>query len=170
LDESKGMVMSSAKSKKALYAGSFDPFTNGHADILERSLKVFDEVIILVAFSPNKTPFISVEDRVKLIQEIYKGNPQVKVDSWSGLTVDYAKEKGIHFMVRGLRPSGDFEGEFQMATMNHHLNSEVESVFFMTGKENFFVSSSLIKEISGHGADISDFVPKEVLEYLKSKK
>ena len=156
--------------KRALYAGSFDPFTNGHLDIVKRSLKVFDELYLVVAISPSKNPLFSNDDRVKILEKIFKDYDNVHIYCWSGLTVDFAKKHNVTHMVRGLRPTGDFEGEFQMASMNNTLSPKVESVFFMTGEEHFFISSSLVREVFGHNGDISKFVPKEVLSFLDNKK
>lgn len=153
--------------RKALYAGSFDPFTCGHLDIVERSLKVFDELYLVVATSGSKNPMFSNEERVNILKEIFRKDQRIFIHDWKGLTVDFAKENKIGHMVRGLRPTGDFEGEFQMASMNNYLAPKIESVFFMTGEEHFFVSSSLVKEVFGHGGDISNFVPPEVLKHLE---
>ena len=156
--------------KRAIYPGTFDPFTKGHEDILKRALKVFDEITVLVAVSPSKKALFSQKERVEMIEETFLKDSRVKVDSWDGLVVEYAKSKGIQALVRGLRPTGDFEMEFQMASMNNTLSPKVESVFFMTGEEHFFISSSLVREVFGHGGDISNFVPKEVLTFLESQK
>ena len=164
------VMKNKASIKKALYAGSFDPFTNGHLDIVKRSLKVFDELHIVVAISPTKNPLFSDDDRVDVLKAIFKDYDNIFVHSWDGLTVDFATKHEVTHMVRGLRPTGDFEGEFQMASMNNTLASKVESVFFMTGEEHFFISSSLVREVFGHGGDISKFVPKEVLSFLNGKK
>ncbi|MBT3585703.1 MAG: pantetheine-phosphate adenylyltransferase [Halobacteriovoraceae bacterium] len=153
--------------KTALYAGTFDPFTLGHQNILERALCIFDEITVVVAVSPSKNPLFNREQRLEMIRDLFSGNSKVKVDSWDGLIVDYAKEKKIQTIVRGLRPTGDFEIEFQMASMNNKLLPEVETVFLMTGGEHYFVSSSLVKEIYDHGGDITDFVPQAVLEKMK---
>ncbi len=153
--------------KKAIYSGSFDPFTKGHEDILRRSLKIFDEVTILIAISPNKKPLFTIEERLKMISELFENEPQVKVDSWEGLIVDYAKKNSIQSIVRGLRPTGDFEIEFQMASMNNHLYPDIETVFLSTSSEHFYVSSSLVKEIHKHGGEIQDFLPDVILKHLK---
>ena len=153
--------------RRALYAGSFDPFTCGHLDIVERSLKVFDELYLVVATSSSKNPMFSNKERVSILEEIFRKDERIFIRDWNGLTVDFAKDNNIGHMVRGLRPTGDFEGEFQMASMNNYLAPKIESVFFMTGEEHFFVSSSLVKEVFGHGGDISNFVPSEVLKHLK---
>lgn len=152
--------------KKALYAGTFDPFTNGHMDIVTRALSIFDELIILLAVSPNKKPFIPIDDRKLLLKEVFKNDKRVKIDSWQGLIVDYAKENKIDAIVRGLRPTGDFEIEFQMASMNRKLNPETETVFLMTGENLYYISSSLVKEVYNHGGDISTFVPNPIYNKL----
>ncbi len=157
--------------KKALYAGTFDPFTNGHLDIVHRGLQIFDEITLLLAVSPSKTPFLSKDKRLSLLQDLFKDEPRVKIDSWSGLVVDYAKEHKISSIIRGLRPTGDFESEFQMASMNRKLNVEADTVFLMTGENLYYVSSSLVKEVFNHGGNISEFVPKIIYqELLKQKK
>lgn len=153
--------------EKALYAGSFDPFTNGHLDIVKRSLGIFKELTILIAISPSKKPLIPQEDRIDMIQALFKDEPRVNVDFYDGLIVDYAKDNDIQSIVRGLRPTGDFEIEFQMASMNRKLNSEIETIFLMTGEKFYYVSSSIVKEVLRHNGDIKDFVPSNVLEYLK---
>lgn len=155
--------------KTALYAGSFDPFTNGHYDIVERALSVFDELTILLAVSPSKKPFIEKDDRKKLLEDIFKQHENIKIDTWDGLVVDYAKDHQIHSIVRGLRPIGDFDTEFQMASMNRKLYPAIETVFLMTGENLYYISSSLVKEVHNHGGDIQQFVPKEVFQYLKAK-
>ncbi|ATH08735.1 pantetheine-phosphate adenylyltransferase [Halobacteriovorax marinus] len=152
--------------KKAVYAGTFDPFTNGHDDILKRALNLFDEVTVLVAVSPSKTPLFSAEQRVKMLEEHFKDDTQVRVDSWSGLLVDYAKKNNINTIIRGLRPTGDFEVEFQMASMNNKLYPEIETVFLMTEGQNYYISSSLIKEIYKHDGDVSEFVPAVINKWL----
>ena len=156
--------------KTAVYAGSFDPITIGHKDIVERALKIFDEVTLLIAISPSKKPLFSTEQRVTLLKETFADEPRVKSDSWQGLLVGYVKQNNIGAIVRGLRPTGDFEIEFQMASMNRKLLPEAETVFLMTGENTYYVSSSLVKEVYSHGGDVSEFVPKNILEALKSKK
>ncbi|GAB4022396.1 MAG: pantetheine-phosphate adenylyltransferase [Bdellovibrio sp.] len=155
--------------KKAIYAGTFDPFTNGHQDILLRSLELFDEVTILIAVSPTKKPLCSMEDRVKMLSEHFADQPKIKVDSWDGLVVEYARKHKIGAMLRGLRPTGDFEIEFQMASMNQKLYPDLETVFLMTRGKHYFISSTLVKEIYNHGGDISEFVPDTIAKYLKKK-
>jgi pantetheine-phosphate adenylyltransferase len=156
--------------KKALYAGSFDPFTNGHLDIVNRALKIFDELTIVIAISPSKKSFFDQETKIKLLKKIFRNEPRVKIDFWGGLLVDYAKKNQIKSVVRGLRPTGDFEIEFQMASMNRKLVSEIETIFLMTGENLYYISSSLVKEVYGHGGDIKEFVPLEIYEELMARK
>lgn len=156
--------------KTALYAGSFDPFTNGHLDIVQRALKIFDELTIVIAISPSKKPFLEKESRLELLRQIFKDEPKVKIDSWDGLLVDYAKSHHINSVVRGLRPTGDFEIEFQMASMNRKLVSDIETVFLMTGENLYYVSSSLVKEVFSHGGEIKDFVPEVIYQQLLKMK
>ncbi|MFY7991874.1 MAG: pantetheine-phosphate adenylyltransferase [Bacteriovoracaceae bacterium] len=156
--------------RKAVYAGTFDPFTNGHLDIVQRALKIFDEVTILVAVSPTKKPFLGQDKRVELLETLFKDEKKVKVDSWDGLIVEYARQNKISSIVRGLRPTGDFEIEFQMASMNRKINQECDTVFLMTSEKLYYISSSLVKEVFNHGGDVSPFVPSIVLdELLKSR-
>jgi len=156
--------------RRAVYAGTFDPFTNGHLDIVERALKIFDEVTILVAVSPSKKPFLEKDKRVELLESLFKNEQKVKVDSWGGLIVEYARQNNINSIVRGLRPTGDFEIEFQMASMNRKINHDCDTVFLMTSEKLYYISSSLVKEVFNHGGDISPFVPTIVLdEMLKSR-
>ena len=156
--------------KTALYAGSFDPFTLGHADIIERALRFFDEVTIVIAVSPSKKPLLTKEQRKEMLEDLFKDDPRVKVDAWDGLIVDFAKKNKIDAMVRGLRPIGDFDLEFQMASMNKKLNEQLETVFFMTGDNLYYVSSSIVKEVFNHGGDVSKFVPEKVLTYLNNNR
>lgn len=156
--------------RKAVYAGTFDPFTNGHLDIVQRALKIFDEVTVLVAVSPSKKPFLGQNKRVELLQSLFKDEKKVKVDSWDGLIVEYARKNKISSIVRGLRPTGDFEIEFQMASMNRKINQECDTVFLMTSEKLYYISSSLVKEVFNHGGDVSPFVPPIILdELLKSR-
>jgi pantetheine-phosphate adenylyltransferase len=156
--------------KKAIYAGTFDPFTNGHHDILERSLEIFDEVTVLVAVSPTKAALFSMDERVAMLREHFAKNRKVKVEAWDGLIVDYAKKKRIGAIVRGLRPTGDFEIEFQMASMNQKLYPDLETVFLMTRGKNYFISSTLVREVFRHGGDVTGFVPSAVNRAMKKLK
>ncbi len=159
--------------KRALYAGTFDPFTNGHLDIVQRALKLFDELIVVVAVSPTKTPFMSTATRVKVLKKLFAHEPKIKVTSWTGLIVEYARQNKIGSIVRGLRPTGDFEIEFQMASMNRKINPDCDTVFLMTSEKLYYISSSLVKEVFIHDGDITSFVPplvQEELKKIKSKK
>ncbi len=156
--------------KSAVYAGSFDPFTNGHMDIVKRALSIFDEVVILLAVSPSKKSHWDVDKKKEVLEKVFEGDNRVVIDTWAGLLVDYAKEKKIDSIVRGLRPTGDFEFEFQMASMNRKLCPEIETIFLMTGENHYYVSSSLVKEVFNHGGDIKDFVPKAVYDELIKKR
>lgn len=150
------------KKKTAIYPGSFDPLTNGHIDIIERALDIFDEVIIAVLHNPSKKALFTTEERVDMIKQSFNGRKSVLVDSFGGLLVDYAKMKKAVAIIRGMRAISDFENEFQMALMNRKLNKEVQSVFLLTGFRWIFTSSSIIKEAAQFGGDISDMVPKAV--------
>ncbi len=154
---------------KAIYPGSFDPFTNGHLDVLDRSLKMFSEVTVLIAGTPRKAPFLNVEERVALIRDVVKQNPKVKVDTTSGLIMEYAREHKIGAVIRGLRTPSDFEYEYMMATMNKNIHPECETVFMMSSQGLYFVSSTMIKELYLYGGDISSYVPLAVLKKLQEK-
>ena len=145
--------------KRALYAGTFDPFTNGHLDIVQRALKIFDELIVLVAVSPTKKPMMPTKTRVSVLKKLFAHEPKVKVEAWTGLIVEYARQKKIGSIVRGFRPTGDFEIEFQMASMNRKINSDCDTVFLMTSEKLYYISSSLVKEVFLHNGDITSFVP-----------
>ncbi len=155
--------------KTAIYPGSFDPLTNGHVDIIERGLKIFDKVIVSVMINPKKQALFSVEERVAMIRESFKGTENLEVDSFGGLLVDYAKMKNAVAVIRGMRAISDFENEFQMALMNRRLNRDVQTVFLMTGLRWIFTSSSIIKEVAGFGGDISGMAPPPV-KYALIKK
>ena len=154
---------------RAIYPGSFDPITNGHLDILDRSLSLFDEVVIVVAGTGKKSPLFTPEERVELIREVVAGRKNVRVDRWSGLIMDYARQNQINAVIRGLRAASDFEYEFMMASMNKQINADVETVFMMTAQNLFFVSSTMIKELFHYGGDISAYVPDPVSQWLKKK-
>lgn len=153
--------------RRAIYPGTFDPITNGHIDIIQRSLVLFDEVTVLVAHSLKKKPIFEAEVRKKMVEACFKGDPRVKVDINDQLLADYAREKDIHVILRGLRGLSDFEYEFQMATMNRRMNEDLQTFFLMASEKFFFVNSSLVKEVFSHGGDISELVPKHVTQRLK---
>lgn len=154
--------------RSAVYPGSFDPITHGHLDILDRSLTLFSEITLVVAGSGHKTALFSPQERVELIREVVKDRPRVKVDLWPGLIMDYAKKHQISAVIRGLRAASDFEYEFMMASMNKRIHPGAETVFMMTSQNLYFVSSSMIKELFQYGGDISEYVPPQVIKYLKS--
>ena len=154
---------------KAVYPGSFDPITNGHLNIINRASKLYDELIVLVAISPAKKPFFSIEEKVNMIKDSVKDLPNVKVDFYEGLVVDYASKNNVQVLVRGLRAVSDFEYEFQLAAANRFINNEIEMVFFMANSENNFISSSMIKEMALAGQDVSSLVPPMVTKYIKEK-
>lgn len=162
------MIVNSVDNKKiALYPGSFDPITNGHLDVLERASRMFDEVVIAVLNHPTKNPFLTVEKRVELIKVATKELKNVSVASFSGLTVEYAKKIGAKFLIRGLRTITDFEYEVQLCQTNQVIANDIDTVFLSTKPEHNFISSSMVRELACHKADISKFVPKNVIEYLK---
>lgn len=151
--------------KTVICPGSFDPITNGHLDIIERSSKLFDKVIVVVMKNPSKTNFcFTYEERAELIRRCTKDISNVEVDIYEGLLADYAKQKGTVAVVKGLRAVSDFEYEFQQAQMNKKLNNELETVFINTRVENLYLSSSVVKQICELGGDISDFVPETIRE------
>ena len=157
--------------KTAIYPGSFDPITKGPLDILKSGTEIFDKVIIAVAKNSEKNAFLSVEERIKLIKESVKDMDNVEVDSFDGLTIDYARKKGAQILLRGLRAVSDFEYEMQLSQTNSALSKDVKTVFLITKPKYNFISSSTIREIYMNNGDISMFVPEPVYEYLsKSKK
>ena len=156
--------------KIAVYPGSFDPITNGHVDLINRGLRMFDEIIILVAYNPNKPTYLfSVEERTEMIREIVKNHERVRVDSYAGLVVDYVRNAGANVILRGLRALSDFEYEFQLALINRRLNRDVETVFLMTGYKWFFTSSQIIKEAASMGGSVKGLVPDMVYYKLQEK-
>ena len=146
----------------AVFPGSFDPITNGHLDIVERGLRVFERVRLAILINPEKKPLFSIDERVALIRETYVDNPRVEVDTFSGLLVDYAETVGATVIIRGIRAISDFEYEFQMALMNRRLNPKIETVFMMPAESYSYVSSRLVKEVFQLGGRVSDLVPKVV--------
>ena len=153
----------------AIYPGSFDPVTNGHLDILERGLKMFDRIIIAILHNPNKAALFSVDERKALLKESLATFSNVEFDTFNGLLVDYAAQKEACAILRGMRAVSDFEYEFQMALMNRKLNREIQTVFLMTGLRWIFTSSSILKEAAQFGGDIDDMVPPPVSRKLKEK-
>jgi pantetheine-phosphate adenylyltransferase len=153
----------------AVYPGTFDPITNGHADILRRSLGIFDRVVVALAENVRKAPLFSLDERKAMIVEALARDPRIEVDAFQGLLVDYCRRRGAGVVIRGLRALADFEYEFQLAHMNRHLAPEVETMFLMTSEESFYVSSSLVKEVALMGGDVSRMVPPAVVTALRAK-
>ncbi|KYG89398.1 pantetheine-phosphate adenylyltransferase [[Bacillus] sp. KCTC 13219] len=155
--------------KIAVVPGSFDPITNGHLDIINRAADVFDIVYVGVLNNSSKNPLFTIDERIQLIKEITKERPNIRVESSSGLLVDYAKEKGAQAIVRGLRAVSDFEYEMQITSMNRVLDENIETFFIMTKNQYSFLSSSIVKEVAKYGGDIGELVPPIVEQALKEK-
>ncbi len=153
----------------AVYPGTFDPVTNGHIDLVERSLRIFDEVIVAIAVNPKKAPLFSIEERIAMFKESTTKYKNVVIEGFDGLLVDYVKRKSAVGIIRGLRAVSDFEYEMQMALMNRRLDSEIETVFLMPNEEYSFITSTIVKEAASYGGDVSSLVPKVVVEKLKRK-
>jgi pantetheine-phosphate adenylyltransferase len=155
----------------AIYPGSFDPITNGHVDLVKRTLRVFGKVIVAIAINPDKDrTLFNVAERLQMINEVFAElQGQVQADSFHGLLVEYAERKHSTVVIRGLRAVSDFEYEFQMAMMNHRLKPQLETLFMMTGESEFYTSSRLVKEVVSLGGDVSGLVPDNVLKMLKQK-
>jgi pantetheine-phosphate adenylyltransferase len=154
----------------AVYPGTFDPITNGHADILRRSLKIFDRVVVALAENVRKEPLFSLEERRKMIADALGADARLEIDAFQGLLADYCRRRGALVVIRGLRALADFEYEFQTAHMNRRLAPDVETMFLMTGEESFYVSSSLVKEVALMGGDVSGLVPAGVVAALAAKR
>jgi len=155
--------------KVAIYAGSFDPITYGHIDIIERGLEIFDKVIVAIANNAGKRSLFTIEERLEMTRSIFKDTPNVIVDSFKGLLVDYVAKTNAKVILRGLRATSDFEYEFHMASMNRTLNTHLDTLFMMTSKDYFFVSSRTIKEVAGLGGAVDGLVPDLVVRRLKKK-
>jgi pantetheine-phosphate adenylyltransferase len=155
--------------KVAIYAGSFDPITYGHIDIIERGLEIFDKVIVAIANNVEKRSLFTIEERLKMTKSIFKDTPNVIVDSFKGLLVDYVAKTNAKVILRGLRATSDFEYEFHMASMNRSLNTQLDTLFMMTSKDYFFVSSRTIKEVASLGGAVDGLVPDLVVRRLKEK-
>ncbi|MCM3123428.1 pantetheine-phosphate adenylyltransferase [Mesobacillus sp. AQ2] len=153
----------------AVCPGSFDPITYGHLDIITRAAKVFDELYVVVLNNSSKKPLFSVEERIDLIDQVTKSIPNVKVDSFQGLLVDYAESVNANAIIRGLRAVSDFEYEMQITSMNRVLDDKIETFFIMTNNQYSFLSSSIVKEVAKYGGKISELVPSEVEEALLKK-
>lgn len=158
------------KQKTALFAGSFDPFTNGHFDVLKQAAEIFDKVIIGIAINSNKKRFVPIADSINLIKQSVSGFANIEVISYNGLTADFARENGIKTLIRGIRNSADFKYEYSVAQTNNSINANINTVFFIPNPDNCYISSTIIRELAANNADISKYVPKPVSEYFKSNK
>jgi pantetheine-phosphate adenylyltransferase len=161
--------MGAAGERIAIYPGSFDPLTNGHVDIITRGARLFDRIVVAFLRNIEKAPLFSVEERVEIARRVFEGRPEVEVDTFDGLLVDYARRRGACAIVRGLRAISDFEYEMQMALMNRRLVADVETVFMMPAEAYSYVSSRLVKEVFALGGDVSGLVPPVVEERLRRK-
>jgi pantetheine-phosphate adenylyltransferase len=155
--------------KLAVYPGSFDPLTNGHVDIIERGTRLFDKIIVAILVNVEKSPLFSMDERVEIVREVFKGRPNVEVDTFDGLLVDYVARRKADVIVRGLRALSDFEAEFQMALMNRRLASHIETVFMMPAEQYTYISSRLIKEVFSLGGQVRGLVPAIVESRLSEK-
>jgi len=154
----------------AVYPGSFDPLTNGHVDIILRGAKLFDQIVVAVLVNVEKSPLFSMRERVEIAREVFKDQPNVEVDTFDGLLVDYVARRGGQVIVRGLRAVSDFEYEFQMALMNQRLNRTIETVFMMPDEKYTYISSRLIKEVFSLGGEVRGLVPDMVEDRLRAKR
>jgi len=155
--------------KLAVYPGSFDPLTNGHIDIIERGTHLFDRIIVAILVNIDKAPLFTTEERVEIVRDVFKGRPNVEVDTFDGLLVDYLTRRKADVIVRGLRALSDFEAEFQMALMNRRLGPNIETVFMMPAEQYTYISSRLIKEVFSLGGQIRGLVPEIVESRLRDK-
>jgi pantetheine-phosphate adenylyltransferase len=153
----------------AIYPGTFDPITNGHLDIIERGVRLFDRIIVALLKNADKEPLLPLDERIEIVRSVVGRFPNVTVESFDGLLVDYARERGAQAIVRGLRALSDFEYEFQMALMNRRLEAGVETVFMMPSEAYSYVSSRLVKEVAHLGGDVTGLVPPEVVRRLKAR-
>jgi pantetheine-phosphate adenylyltransferase len=159
-------------SKTALFPGSFDPVTNGHIDLLERATHLFDRIVVTIAVNPAKKAIFSGEERAELIRNSIEGKPwagQVEIDLFTGLLIDYARQRGIRFLIRGVRQLSDFEYEFRMALTNRRLSPDIDTVFLMPDEQLNFISASLVRDVAYWGGDLSSFVPDVVAKALADK-
>lgn len=165
----KGQGSNVCASRTAVYAGTFDPITLGHLDVMERGLKIFDRLIVAVTTNPGKKPMFSLEERAELIRASAMHLKNIEVKTFSGLLVDFLRKERVNTLLRGLREVSDFEREFQQATMNRKLSPQTDTVFIMTGAEYFYLSSSAVREIASAGGNVDCLVPKPVASSLRRK-
>jgi pantetheine-phosphate adenylyltransferase len=160
----------STMARVAVYPGTFDPLTNGHVDIITRGATLFDRIVVAILLNAGKEPLFTVTERAELIRDVFRGQPNVEVDSFEGLLVDYARRKRAHVIVRGLRGVADFEYEMRMALMNRHLSSDIETVFMMPAEQYTYVSSRLVKEVAALGGSVAGLVPPVVEARLSARR
>jgi pantetheine-phosphate adenylyltransferase len=153
----------------AVYPGSFDPLTNGHVDIITRGARLFDRIVVAILVNAEKSPLFSMDERVEILRDVFKPHPNVEVDTFNGLLVDYVERKRAQVIVRGLRAVSDFEFEFQMALMNQRLKPQIETVFMMPAEQYTYISSRLIKEVFALGGRVHGLVPELVEQRLREK-
>ena len=163
------MKKSRPEGSLAVFPGSFDPITNGHLDVVDRALRVFDRVRMAILVNPDKQPLFTVDERVEIIREAYRDHPRVEVDTFTGLLVDYAQRVGASVIIRGIRAISDFEFEFQMALMNRKLAPEFETIFLMPTEEYTYLSSSIVRDIARLQGDVTSFVPPAAATALATK-
>ena len=161
--------MSAPDKQACIYPGTFDPLTNGHLDLINRALHIFDRVFVVIAVNPDKNPLFTVDERLEMISTSVGNNPRVITDSFEGLLVDYARTKGVHTVLRGMRAVSDFEYEYEMTFMNRKLDRDIDTIFMLTGLRWLFVHSKTIKAAVKAGADVSDMVPEIVARKLNEK-
>ena len=154
---------------RAMYPGTFDPFTNGHNDLVRRGSRIFDRVVVAIAANPGKAPLFPLDKRIELVRTVLADLPNVEVLGYTGLTVDFAARNGLNVMMRGLRAVSDFEFEFQLATMSRHLSDQVETVFLTPTEQFNFISSTLIREIASLGGNVSEFVHPAVAKAIAER-
>ena len=155
--------------KIAIYPGSFDPITNGHLDIIKRSAKIFDKVVVTVSINSSKHPLFTIDERIALVKKVTENIPNVEVATFTGLLAEFASKMGAQAIIKGLRAISDFEYEFQMALMNKKLTEDVETMFMMTSQEYSYLSSSLVKEVGSLGGDLEGLIPAEIMDEIKFK-
>ena len=157
------------KKRRAIYPGSFDPVTFGHLDLIKRAKSIFEEILVVIAVNPQKQTLFSLEERVALMKRAVKSMADIYVESFDGLTVEYARAKKAGAIIRGLRATSDFDYEFQMALTNRKLSTKIDTIFLMPSENHFYISSRLIKEIASHHGDISNYVPNFVAQNIRKK-
>jgi len=155
--------------RTAVYPASFDPITNGHLDLIDRAARLFDEVVVATGINVGKSGTFDSAERIEMLREVLADRPNVRVESFAGLLVDYLRERDLRIVIRGMRALSDFEYEFEMALMNSHMYPEIETVFLMTSERWFYVSSSRLRELARFGADIDEFVPPPVALRMRAK-